>query len=95
MEFEINLNIRTEEGFRNFGKFQLGKNREQANAIFNLLKGSYEAHEKHVLQLDLVELRNGLPYNLRMLSCSLEELSSNCKIITRELFKCINLEKSI
>jgi hypothetical protein len=45
-----------------------------------------------MLAMELMEAVNGLPVNLHMLGCTLEELAHNCKIITKETFKLHNLE---
>ncbi len=91
--FNIRLNIRTSNGFECFGKFFLGNKREFATAIFNQLKGEKNADDKGILQFDLVESINGLPVSIQMISCSLEELAENCKLITKETFRAINMEE--
>ena len=91
--FNIVLNIRTCNGYECFGKFFVGNNKEFATAIFDQLKGRKNVNEKTILQLDLVEKINGLPANMHMISCSLEELAENCKIITKEAFKLLNMEE--
>ncbi len=91
--FYIVLNLRTCNGFESFGKFFVGNNGKSAGAIFEKLKGRKRVNEKSILQLDLVELINGLPANMQMISCTLEELAENCKIITKETFKLLNLEE--
>ena len=40
-----------------------------------------------------IEKYRGLPVNMQVISCSMEDLSRNVKIITREFFKGINLEE--
>jgi hypothetical protein len=91
--FNIRLNIRTGNGFECFGKFFLGNRREFATTIFNQLKGEKKADEKGILQFDLVESINGLPASIQVISCSLEELAENCKLITKETFRVINMEE--
>lgn len=91
--FNIRLNIRTGTGFECFGKFFLGNRREFATTIFNQLKGEKNIDEKGILQFDLVESINGLPASIQVISCSLEELAENCKFITKETFKVINMEE--
>ncbi|MGK2860397.1 MAG: hypothetical protein ACSLE0_00555 [Chitinophagaceae bacterium] len=58
-----------------------------------MLKGKKNIDEKSILQLDLSETINGLPASMQMISCSLEELAENCKIITKETFKYHNMEE--
>jgi hypothetical protein len=89
--FYIVLNIKTGNGFENFGKFFLGNNRDAAYSIFQKLKGSKKINEKTILHLDFMETKKGLPLNIQVISCSLEELAENCKIITKETFKLLNL----
>lgn len=74
-------------------KFFIGNNREVAYAIFKKLRGSDEVNEANVLYLDFIESWEGLPKNLKVKSCTLQQLSENCRIITKELFKFGNLEK--
>ena len=91
--FYIIVNLKSSKGYESFGQFFLGKNKKSANIIFNQLKGSKDVSERSMLQLELVESAKGLPLNLDLLTCTLEELADNCKIITKELFKQFNLEK--
>jgi hypothetical protein len=91
--FYIVLNLRTSNGYECFGKFIIGSNQQLATAIFNQLKGKKNVDEKSILQLDLMESVNGLPVNMQMMTCSLEELAENCKIITKEAFRHFNMEE--
>ena len=91
--FNIRLNIKTCTGFECFGKFFLGNKREFATAIFDQLKGTKDLDVKSILQLDLVESINGLPASIQVVSCSLEELAENCKLITKETFTAINMKE--
>lgn len=91
--FYIVLNLKTFQGYECFGKFFIGDNKASATDIFNQLKGRKMVNEKSLLQLDLMESKNGLPVNLQMISCSLEELAENCRIITKEIFRMINMEE--
>jgi hypothetical protein len=89
--FYVLLSIRTSDGFENFGKFNVGNKRRSAIAIFRQLKGTPTVDEKSLLTIDLVETVNGLPLNLNILGCTLEELAYNCKVITKETFRLHNL----
>jgi hypothetical protein len=90
--FYLICRLRTATGFEAFGNFNLGNSRSFAYALFEHLKGRREVSATDVLQLDLMETRNGLPVNLRVISCTAEELAANCKYITKEMFKVLNLE---
>ena len=85
--FEIILSIKTAGGFENFGKFFVGRSEEAATHLFNKLKGSAEVSEENILHIGLTETRNELPVNIQMISCTLEDLVENCRIITREVFR--------
>ena len=91
--FYIVLNLRTCNGYECFGKFFIGNNKRCATDIFDQLKRRSNVNEKNILQLDLMETINGLPVNMQMISCSLEDLAENCKIITKETFKLFNLKE--
>ncbi len=91
--FYILLNIKTCNGLESFGKFYIGNNRAFAYSLFKKLKGNSEADENSLLTIELMETVNKLPINLKILSCTLEELTQNCKLITKEMFKAANLEE--
>jgi hypothetical protein len=88
----IVLNIKTATGYESYGKFFLGRNTTFAHEVFSKLKGDEAFDETNVLYLDLIEMRKGLPVNLNILSCSIVQLAENIKIITKEVFKAVNLE---
>jgi hypothetical protein len=90
--FYIVLNLRTCNGYESFGKFSIGNNKRIATDIFSRLKGSQVVNETSNIQLDLTEMVNGLPVNIQMISCSLNELAENCKFITIETFRLLNLK---
>lgn len=91
-QFYITFSFKANGDYKPFAKFFIGNNREIAYDIFKKLKGSDEVNEKNVLYLDFIETWEGLPKNLKVKSCTLQELSENCSIIARELFKFTNLE---
>lgn len=91
-QFYITFSFKSNADYKAFAKFFIGNSREIAYAIFEKLKGSDEVNEMNVLYLDFIETWEGLPKNLKVKSCTLQELSENCSIITRELFKFTNLE---
>ena len=89
--FYILISVRTREGFESFGKYNLGNNRKTATAIFRQLKGNPDV-DQTMLIMELEETVNGLPVNIQMLACTLEELAYNTKIIVKETFKLLNLK---
>ncbi|MCU7547884.1 hypothetical protein OCK74_02105 [Chitinophagaceae bacterium LB-8] len=92
-QFYITLTLKTPSGLEGFAKFFIGNDQERAFDIFQQLKGTHNVSEKNVLYIDFVETKNGLPVNLDVITCTLNELAENCRIITKELFKSENLEK--
>lgn len=91
-QFYIVLNLKTTDGWESFGRFFLGNSKVHAYDLFRKLKGTSDVNEKTVLHLDFMETKQGLPVNLKMITCTLNQLAENCKIITMELFKLANLE---
>jgi len=92
-EFYVVLNIKSGSDFKTYGKFFLGNSRKFADAIFKKLKGNKKVSNASVLYIELMETNNELPVNIQVMSCSLEELAENCKMITKETFKQCNLEE--
>ena len=90
--FYIDLSLKTSHGPEAYARFFIGNDREQAYRLFNKLTGTREVNEKDMLYIDFMEMRNGLPINLKMISCTLEQLTENCRIITKSLFQSVNLK---
>ena len=94
-KFYIDLNMKTLDGFERFGHFELGSDRGFAVRLFAMLEGRPAKDDSDVLHMDLVEKRDGLPMNMQVVSCTVEELGTNLKVLTRELFKKINLDDTL
>lgn len=92
--FYILLHVRTPRGLETFGKFYIGNDRTAAYTLFNSLKGNPSMGEKAVLFAELMETRHELPVNIKMLACTLDELSENCRTITKEVFRLHNLQEA-
>ena len=91
--YHIILNIKTCTGFESYGRFFIGNKKIFAEEIFLKLKGNKEVDENAILTLDMVETVNNLPVNMEVLGCSLEDMAENCKIITKEMFRNLNLKE--
>lgn len=90
-DFRVRFTIRTLKGFEPICDFYIGCNRDIAFTLFNELEGEDEVREGDLLQLDFIEMKNGLPMNIKIKHCSLLQMSSNCILITKEIFKYRNL----
>lgn len=88
----IDISIQTPEGLKRIGRFELGDDREDAKMLFEKLKGVPEANLKDMLCIEFMEMVNGLPLNIDILTCDLQELGTNCMLITQELFRLANLK---
>jgi len=91
-QFYITLSFKTGEDYKPFAKYFLGNDHTIAYAIFKQLKGYDEVDDTNFICLDFIETKQGLPKNLKVKSCTLQQLCENCGIITKELFKFINIE---
>jgi hypothetical protein len=91
--FYISLNIKTPSGFETYGTFNLGNDREKAKAIFSQLRGNEDVSEKTILHIDFTEMQDGIPLPVKILHCTLDDIAANTKIITRDVFKNLNLER--
>lgn len=91
-QFYIVVTLKTTKGLESFAKFFIGDNRERADNIFGMLKGTSKISEKNILHIEFMETKEGLPVNLKIISCTLNQLAENCKIIIKEVFKLSCLE---
>jgi hypothetical protein len=92
--FYILIYMKTAQGFESFAKFYIGDKEKFAFYLFDKLIGNKKEIGNCVLQMDLMETRNNLPVNIKVIGCTLEEISENCKVITKEAFKIFNLGES-
>lgn len=90
--FYIISHFATHEGPRAFARFEIGNDREAAYGLFNQLKGDKEVNDQNMLCMELMETVNELPVNINVLSCTLDELTENFRLITKESFKQHNLK---
>jgi hypothetical protein len=90
--FSIVLNVRTEEGFVRFGEFELGSDRTLVEDLYKALEGREPQYGEGFLHIDLIEMRQGLPVSLHVLSCTAEELGRNVSLISRQVFRWKNLD---
>lgn len=91
--FYLNLHLKTPEGFERFGKFYIGNEAVFARNLFNKLKGTPNVDNSTMLFIELMETRGGLPFNIQVIACTLDELAINCTLITKETFKLHNLDE--
>ncbi|WP_343624899.1 hypothetical protein [Flavobacterium lindanitolerans] len=91
--FFISLNIKTAAGFETYATYNLGSNKEKAKAIFDQLHGSLDISDKTVLTMDFTEMKEGIPLPIAMLDCTFDQIIYNTRIISREIFKNLNLEE--
>ena len=91
-EFEISLNMKTSRGMETYACFKLGNDKTFAFTLFASLHGEEAILRDSIITIDLIKRENGLLFPLSLQHCSYEQLSENVKIITRELFKKLNLE---
>lgn len=91
--FYILLNVKTYAGYETYGKFFIGNDRESALAIWKMLKGNPVVNERTVLSIEFMETVKNVPVNIYMLGCTLEQLTENTKIITKETFKLFSLKR--
>lgn len=90
-EYHIVLRMRAGTELECFGQFKLNAPRKCMEKIYAEMKGLKDGGEELPIQLDLVQVTNGLPETLHIVACTLEELLCNVKVIARETFKILNL----
>ncbi|MCQ6957072.1 hypothetical protein [Mucilaginibacter aquariorum] len=94
-QFYILLSLKTPQGFCDYGQYFFGNDRHAAYELFRQLKGSERIKENYLLHIDLMETVDEIPVKIKTISCNLEELACNCKLIAREIFRLKNLEEML
>lgn len=91
-KFYILLSQKSCTGYAAYGEYWLGSDRDEAMRIFSLLKGSQEISNEALLHLDFIETADEIPLKIRILCCTIEEYTCNCKILAKETFKRMNFQ---
>jgi len=84
--------MKTWKGIETYGCFSVGASEDFAASLYGSLQGNEEVLPDSVITIDLTRRENGLLFPLGIQHCNYEQLAENVKIITRELFKKLNLE---
>ncbi|MET1056595.1 MAG: hypothetical protein ABWY16_14900 [Pedobacter sp.] len=84
--------MKTAKDIETYGCFMLGPNEQFARALYSALQGDDEISLNSVMTIDLIRRENGIPFPLKLRHCNYDQLASNVKLITKELFKQLNLE---
>ena len=92
-QFYILLSLKTIRGFETYGQYFFGDDREAAADLFEQLKGSQDIDDPLLLHIDLMETVEEIPLHIRTICCTLDELSYNVKLITKQIFRLKNLKE--
>ena len=90
-EYQIVLHMKTSEGFESYGKFYIGLNAAEGRRLFQTLKGSSVDVANGIILMELRTISRGLPFDVQMKYCTLAEVTENCRLITKHVFKSLNL----
>lgn len=85
--------MKTHKGIETYGCFSIGHDEEFARGLYASLQGSDDVSPGAVITIDLLRRENGMPFPLALRHCNYEQLARNVQVITKELFKHLNLEK--
>lgn len=95
MKFQFVISIRTPRGYVETGRFFIGDRIREAITILEQLEGKNNGEHDPILKLDLIKYSGDSDTILETLDCTLEQLSENIKIITKEIFKLVNIVGNI
>jgi hypothetical protein len=91
--YEISLNLKARAAIESYGCFSIGQDEQFARDLYSTLEGGEQVSLDSVITVDLIKRENGIPYPLDMRHCTYDQLAANVKLITKELFKRLNLEE--
>jgi len=92
--FYILLSLKTPGGFETYGQYLFGDEWQGAYDLFGQLKGSDQVPDHAIFHIDLMETIAGLPVKIKTISCTLDELGWNTRLIAREIFRLKDLEET-
>ena len=88
--FHISFSLRYGDCVEVFARFELGYDRAFTSNVFSHMQGLSNIHR--ALLIEPVELKDYLPVNFKLMSCSLDQLAVKCRTITKEIFKAKELK---
>jgi hypothetical protein len=92
--YRIIVNMRVSGGYIETAHFFITDTKGDALKIFDQLQGRHASSTAPLLRIDLVARdSNGPDTIFNSLDCTLQELTENTKIITKETFKLLNLDQ--
>jgi hypothetical protein len=91
-EFIIQMSVRTSSGFAAYAEYAAGADPEAADELFNKLKGRRVPDDSTTLYIDLMEKISDVPVSARMIGCTLDELTENCKFLALHAFRLNSLK---
>lgn len=93
VEYHIALHLKSPAGLETYGSFYVGSSPAGAKRFFRSLKGSSDEPGEGLLLMELRAIWRGLPIDIQMKYCTLDELTDNCRAIIKYLFNSFNPEK--
>lgn len=84
--------MRTLQGIEAYGCSSVGYDEDFARGLYSSLEGSDDVSPASVITIDLLRRENGIPFPLALRHCNYDQLVKNVQLITRELFKHLNLD---
>jgi len=90
--FYLLFSLKTTDGYKAYGEFELGTDRDFAYRLFDELQGNPDLDNHCHFHIDLIETVEMLPEKIRSKCCKLDELGDNVRTIARAVFRQINLE---
>jgi hypothetical protein len=91
-EYRIALHGKTPTGYETYGMFYIGNDSVEVNRLFHHLKGCRQHREEGLLLMELQAIYRGLPIDMQMIHCTLEDVAENTRLITKYLFKSLSFE---
>jgi hypothetical protein len=91
-QFYILLSFKTPAGYKTYGQYFFGNDKDAAYELFERLQGSPDI-DRAPLHIDLMETGNELPVKIKTICCTLTELGDNCQLITKTLFRLKTLKE--
>ncbi|MET4141752.1 hypothetical protein [Pedobacter sp. UYP1] len=84
--------MKTHKGIETYGCFHLGHDEAFTQMLYASLFSDEMVSVDLVIIIDLVGRENDVPFPQELRHCSYEQLSNNVRMITKEVFKRLNLE---
>ncbi len=89
-QYQLALHMKTPDGYESYAEFCIGVDGAKAKELFRKLKGSTAENTEGIILMELRTIFRGLPIDIELKYCTLDQVTENCRQISKYVFSSLN-----